>query len=99
VPRSVLLGRVVAKGEPLFLPDDTAGALELQADEDARCPRGHYLDEAHADVDVSSFTCEGCAAEDSAQRAMRREVEGHGPDAADLLDGRYFTSRIDYQEA
>lgn len=98
MPRSVLLGRVVGPGEPLFTDDDRDGAIELQSDEDAACPRGHFLDEDvdRDDVAVSTFVCEGCAAEDSARRGASRDVDQQGPDSADLLDGRYFTSHIDY---
>jgi hypothetical protein len=38
VPRSVFLGRVVADGEPLWLPEDTAWALALLDVEADCCP-------------------------------------------------------------
>jgi hypothetical protein len=80
----VLLGRPwPAAGEPLFLDDDTAGALELQRDEEG------------PEIKVSSFVCEACAAEASAKRAAQRDVESAGGDGAvDLLDGRYFVASV-----
>lgn len=100
MPRSILLGRPWPQpGEPLFLPDDTDGALELQADEDIRCPRGHHLDETVGEVgpsiDVDSWVCEACAAEDGARHAASKDAEHAGGEtAADLLHGRYFVARI-----
>ena len=37
MPRSVLLGRVVADGEPLWLPEDLEAALEWRAHLDSQC--------------------------------------------------------------
>lgn len=38
MPRSVLLGRVVGPGEPLFTDEDTAYAMALAEEEAATCP-------------------------------------------------------------
>lgn len=95
MPRTILLGRIPKPGEPWFLPDDTAGALELQLDEDMACPRGHHLDETVGDegpaITARNFVCEACAAEDEAKRAFERDAT---EDSADLLYGRYFTAVI-----
>lgn len=89
MPRSILLGRAWPKpGEPLFLPDDTDGALELQADEDHTCPRGHHLDEPPGTI--RTVVCEACAMEDSARRQTRKDIESYGESGDDLLDGTYI---------
>ena len=97
MPRSVLLGRPwPVPGEPLFLPEDTRGALELQADLDSRCPSGHPLEdtvgEDAAAWEAHSFTCDACAAVDSARRRAQKEAQSYGEAGDDLLDGHYWTA-------
>jgi hypothetical protein len=95
VPRSVLLGRPWPKpGEPLFLPDDIDGALDLQLDEDSRCSRGHRLDEAAGEDGEAyvarHFTCDACAAIDLAEHHAQRDVRDAEGDAYDLVAGRHY---------
>jgi hypothetical protein len=80
IPRSVLLGRIPAPDEPLWLPADTDGLLALQSDEDARCPGCNQILEQSMDPDLSELwdtvhdpepCCHACAAMDRRKRAMQ----------------------------
>lgn len=78
------------------MPEDTQGALDLQADLDNRCPHGHPLDETVGDDGPAwaahGFTCDACAAVESARRRAQKEAAAYGESGDDLLDGRYWTA-------
>lgn len=79
IPRSVFLGRVVAEGEPLWLPADREAVLEWQAYQKSLCsgckrPRSESFDIAMDDhYDVHALQCHACAARD--RRAYNRSRE------------------------
>lgn len=93
VPRSVLLGRVAAPDEPLWLPADTDGLLALQSDQDERCPGCGQLLEQSMDPDLSELwdtttpTCHACAAMDRRKRALHdgEEPTRHRHDGKKIL--------------
>jgi hypothetical protein len=82
VPRSVLIGRVVGKREPMWLPEDIDGLLALQEIEDGCCPgcghpMGESMDEDLRDLwDTHTVQCHACAAID---RRKRRLSTGEDP--------------------
>lgn len=98
VPRSVLLGRVVKRGEPLWLSDDIDYLLALQADEDTVCSGcGEPMGEAWDDTpkvtelyDADLYWCGGCAAVDRGKRrAATKEDPGSEPtDGLKILSKR-----------
>jgi len=77
VPRSVFLGRVVAEGEPLWLPDDRAWARALAEVEADACPDcGQRWGEATAKenefaYDAHLIRCHACAASAAVVRARQ----------------------------
>jgi predicted Fe-S protein YdhL (DUF1289 family) len=84
IPRSVFLGRVVAEGEPLWLPEDRQAALEYQAYQKSLCPggcgrtRSESFDISMDDrYDVETWVCHACAARD--RRGFNRNNERDRP--------------------
>lgn len=81
MPRSVFMGRVVAEGEPLWLPEDRYWALALAEVEADACPEcGQAWSETTAPENEGGYTttlvrCHACAA--SAQR-VRAHQDNHG---------------------
>lgn len=80
MPRSILLGRPWPKpGEPLFLPDDTDGALALRLEEDETCTGcGHPMSESMKPGNDDAYgarklTCFACAAIDRAKADLMEE--------------------------
>jgi hypothetical protein len=75
VPRSVFLGRVVADGEPLWLPEDRDWALALAQVEADSCPDcGQPWSEASSRDSEDAYTaelllCHACVASGRALRA------------------------------
>lgn len=75
VPHSVLKGRVVAEGQPLFTADDSSLAVALQSLESRTCACGHdRVDTTSPDAEFSfaadAIRCHACAARDRAARAF-----------------------------
>jgi hypothetical protein len=74
VPRSVLLGRVVRAGEPLWLQSDTEAVLEYLHDKSLMCsgcglPREDTMTPDAERLFVSrALRCHACAARDRAAR-------------------------------
>lgn len=101
VPLSVLRGRVVGRGMPLWTDDDLDLLVALQADEDAACKGcGHPIEEAwdpqgqvrNRDAfDSDLFWCGGCAAKD---RAARKASTGQDP-GNEPYDGLKIITRRD----
>lgn len=81
MPRSVFLGRVVAPGEPLWLPEDRWWALALLEAEDGVCgdcgqPLAEALSpESEFQYDAEVVRCHGCAA---AARRVKAINDGGG---------------------
>lgn len=63
---------------------------------DSRCPAGHPLEDTVGDDGPAwtapGFTCDACAAVQSARRRAEKEARGYGETGDDLLDGRYWTA-------
>jgi hypothetical protein len=97
VPRSVLLGRVPADGEPHWLPADVEGLLALQSDEDSRCHGCGQILAQSMDDDLSELwdttapTCHACAAMDRRKRALQ---DGEEP-SRHKNDGRKVIPHMD----
>jgi len=75
VPHSVLKGRVVAEGQPLFTADDSSLAIALQALEARTCACGHdRVDTTAADAEFAfaaeAIRCHACAARERAASAF-----------------------------
>ncbi|MFD9405398.1 hypothetical protein ACFWA4_42115, partial [Streptomyces sp. NPDC060011] len=77
VPRSVFMGRVVADGEPLWLPEDRAWALALLQVEADACPDcgqpwGEATDKANEFAyRAELIRCHACTTSASAVRAYQ----------------------------
>lgn len=73
--------------------------MELQAEDDQRCPNGHPMDESVGDdgpaYRVAHFTCEACAAVATARRTSQKDMASAGEAGDDLLDGRYWVALPD----
>jgi hypothetical protein len=90
VPPSVLCGRIVAPGDPLWEQDDTDLALALTQIEAERCDCGHSraesMDPVHEfDWRAEFVRCHACAARDRAAR--------NTDDAFDSAGVRWITMR------
>ena len=74
MPHSVLLGRIVAPGEPLWAQADTDLALALADLEAEQCPGCHHpraetMDPANEfSYEAEPVRCHACAARDRASR-------------------------------
>ena len=95
VPRSVLLGRVVADGEPLWLPNDTEAVFDYLREQAIACPGcGHPRDEtmdpkAEEHYRSRSLKCHACA-------AREREADRFNSQPNVKSAGVYFTvERVD----
>lgn len=92
-PPSVLAGRVVGDGEPLWTQEDTDLALALTELEDATCPGcGHDRAESMDKANTFAYRaepakCHACAARD---RAANQRANDPGWDAAGV---RWVTRR------
>lgn len=80
VPHSVLTGRVVRDGQPLFTAQDTALAIALTTVEARTCACGHNRSEtttpgAEFAYEAAAIRCHACAARDRAARAF---ADGEG---------------------
>jgi predicted Fe-S protein YdhL (DUF1289 family) len=90
VPRSVFLGRTVARGEPQWLPEDTEAALEWQTYQNSLCPgcrrprHESFAVEMDDHYDVTVLQCHACAARDRKAYNTRPE-QGEDPQF-----GRFF---------
>ena len=95
LPPSVFLGRVVAVGDPMWLPEDRVAALEWQAYHKTLCPgcgrpRTESFDIGMEDhYDVTELQCHACAARDS--RAWNTRPDSDSPPTF----GRFFVVRPD----
>jgi hypothetical protein len=92
VPPSVLAGRVVLAGQPLWLQEDTDLAVALTEIEAERCECGHSrtesMDPAHEfDWQAEAVRCHACAARERAARSAARD------DAWDESGIRWVTTR------
>lgn len=84
MPRSVLLGRVVEPGEPLFTDEDTAYAMALAEEEAATCPSCGLLKVICRDP-ANQFAFEAAEEQCHATYAIashRKKVEGQRSDEA-----------------
>lgn len=74
MPRSVLMGRVVEPGEPLWLAEDVDAVLEWQRWCDLQCsgcgqPMTETLDpELEGAYEATAVVCHGCAAREGEQK-------------------------------
>lgn len=97
MPRSVLMGRVVEPGEPLWLAEDLEAVLEWQRWCDLVCsgcgqPMSETLDpELEGAYEATAVVCHGCAARETEQQ----RVEGKGVHVAVDLDPRARQFLID----
>ena len=78
VPHSVLTGRVVADGQPLWTAQDTALAVALTAVEAATCQCGHDRRESMDPKNEYQYTaeavrCHACAARDRAAESYAKQ--------------------------
>lgn len=79
VPPSVLAGRVVGEGQPLWTQEDTDLALALAELEESQCPGcGHDRAVSTAKANTFAFRaepvkCHACAARDRAADARSKE--------------------------
>lgn len=84
VPRSILLGRAwPGPGEPLFLPEDTDGAVALALEEQMLGPCGQPHDESmRSDMEDRYATrlvaCHACAAHSKRQQDLAEDSADHG---------------------
>lgn len=87
IPPSVFLGRVVGPGEPLWLPEDTAAALEWQAYQRSLCPGCNRPRDESFDIgmddryEVIELRCHACFARDlrAYNRAASRDRDQPPP--------------------
>ena len=83
MPPSVLTGRVVEQGEPLWTQEDTDLALALVEIEAERCECGHSRVES-MDPDhkfgwvAEAIRCHACAARDRAARSKGKDWDDAG---------------------
>lgn len=74
MPRSILLGRVMAEGEPLWLREDTQAVLEYLREKSLLCPgcglpRDETMDpEAEGHFASKALRCHACAARERAAK-------------------------------
>lgn len=78
VPHSILTGRVVADGQPLWTAQDTALAVALTAIEAATCACGHDRRESMDSANEYGYVaeavrCHACAARDRAAEAYQKQ--------------------------
>jgi len=78
VPHSILTGRAVADGQPLWTTQDTALAVALTAIEAATCACGHDRRESMDAANEYAYTavavrCHACAARDRAAEAYAKQ--------------------------
>lgn len=83
MPPSVLTGRVVASGEPVWTQEDTDLALALTAIEAERCECGHPRSESmdpalEFDWKAEAIRCHACAARDRAMRKRDKSWDDAG---------------------
>lgn len=84
MPRSVFLGRVVADGEPAWLPDDRAWALALAEVEADDCPScGHprsvtTLPSSEFAYRAEAVRCHACAAIEREGRDFAKDGDTAG---------------------
>lgn len=92
IPPSVFRGRVVAAGEPVWLPEDRAAVLRWQAEQDALCPgcrhpRAEAFDKANR-YHVETHKCGACG---ELGRTSWQAQKNRGKNAAPL-SGVYYTA-------
>lgn len=78
VPHSILAGRVVADGQPLWTADDTALAVALTAIEAVTCSCGHDRRESMEAENEYAYVakavrCHACATRDRASEAYAKQ--------------------------